>query len=214
MSKIDNHFGLLVVKDIEATRNALGITDKMTQRLTHAFPVEFQGPASCNGRHDIGDLETQSAVVGNGDLRQGDMHFKFTLGCDDVVAFNKQHAFALSSMGCQCWRFCVVGKKGDCAGALGSHGHDQRVLCVQNRHARWIHIAHDHALENSQIFNGRDVVQAKVVTTANIGDHRYLAFIKGQAFSQHATAGSFQYSCIDIGVHQDAQRTLWACTVA
>ena len=142
------------------------------------------------------------------------MHLEFTLGGDDVVVFHKKYALALSAVRRQSWGFGVIGKKGDGAGTLGSHSHDQRVLCVQNSHARWIHIAHDNALENSQIFNGRDVIQTKVVTTANIGDNSDLAAVKCQAFTQHTATCSFQYRSINIGMHQDAQSTLRTSTVA
>ena len=106
----------------------------MTQGLTHAFPFQFQGPACSNSGHDIGDLKTQSAVVGNGDLRKGDMHLEFPLGSDDVVVFYKKYALALSAVRRQCRRFGVIGKKGDGAWTVGSHGHYQRVLCIQDSH--------------------------------------------------------------------------------
>ena len=53
-----------------------------------------------------------------------------------------------------------------------------------------------------------------MIAHANIGHHRHTAAIKGQAFTQHATAGGLEHGGIHMGVCEHIARTAGAAAVA
>jgi hypothetical protein len=85
---------------------------------------------------------------------------------------------------------------------------------VQHRVAAGRHVAHDHALEHREVFDGGDVVEPEMVAAADVGHHRHLAAIEAQALAQHAATRHFEDGRIDIRMQQHVARALRAAAVA
>ena len=54
----------------------------------------------------------------------------------------------------------------------------------------------------------------QVVARTNVGDHRHMTAVKGQAFTQHAAACGFQHSRVHIRVHQHTAGAARSAAVA
>ena len=131
-----------------------------------------------------------------------------------LLVFHINHGVPLRHMGRHDRVGLVQRKKRHRPFALGGHLGYHRVGGVEHGRALGRDVLHDHALEYGQLIHRGDVVQAQVVAAAHVGDHRYVAVVKGQAFAQHATARGFQHGGVHVGVVQHAFGALGAAAVA
>ena len=117
-------------------------------------------------------------------------------------------------MGCQNGAAGIAGKIDHTPGAVGGHGGYDGIHGVEYCGSFRCHVLNDHALDDCQIFNRADVVQAKVIAHADVGDHSDIAAIETQAFSQDSAASRFKNRCINVWVHQHIASASWAAAIA
>lgn len=82
------------------------------------------------------------------------------------------------------------GARSNCRTRAGAgHLDDHRVGRVEHRGAVGRHVLDDDALHHRQVLHRTDVGQPQVVAHADVGDHRHVAAVRGEALAQHAYRG-------------------------
>ena len=211
---IGDHGGAAVVEDVEAARRVVAFAGERQQAGADGVPWQVDGPGGGHRCHHVFDLETDHATARERHIVQVHLVEGFTLLGDQVAVVDVDHAAALGAVHGHHRMLAVGGKEGDVAAAVVGHADHHRVGGVEHRHAALQHILHDHPLEDGQVFQGGDVVQAQMVARADVGHHRHLAAVEGQAFAQQAAARRFEHGGVDVGVHQHIAGASRAAAVA
>ncbi len=151
---------------------------------------------------------------GDRHLRQRNTLLECAFGCHQLAIVDEHDALAMGAVRGQQRMLAVDGEESDGAAAFLGHAGDDRVGSVQHRHAVGGDVLHDHALEHGQVLDRGDEVQSKVVAAADVGNHRHLAAVEGQAFAQYAAARGLEHGGIDVRMQQHVARAPGTAAVA
>ena len=202
MAIVGNHRCAAVIEYIKTPGRIISVITEAAQAGTNGVPIDIATPNRCDRGHDIFNLEANAATTGDRHLTQRNTLLYFTLKANQITIFDINHTLATSPVGCHYRVIFILRKKGDIFRAFFSHGGNNRIRRVQHGNTFVGNILHNHPLQHRQIGQRGDVIKAKMITGANIGHHRNLALIKGQAFAQQSTPSRFENGCINIRMHQ------------
>ncbi len=211
---VGNHGGTPVAKNIEAAGRVVQVGAKTGQAGAQSSPVQTQSPDCSHAGHHVFHLEANLAAMRDRNFGEIQKMLVRPFSGDDLPVVHVDNRATLGAVRRHHRVELVYRKKGHVALALGRHGSHYRIGRVQHRHALRRDVLHDHPLEHRQLVHGGDVVQTQMVATAHVGHHRDIAVVKGQAFAQHATTGSFQHGRIDVRVVKHVACALGAAAVA
>ena len=92
--------GAFVVKHIETTWNTLDVTDKCCESFADGFPWDIDGPSGTDRSHRVFYLKGNGTTPCDWHLSQRNTNRVLPLHGNNMVVFDKQHAFTLCAMCC------------------------------------------------------------------------------------------------------------------